>query len=100
MNEQTLAVAALTAPKETMLAAAKLSAADLKAESKSDSVTQSRFSSVDSFDTLLSAPTASPPSTPGRSDDDLLVSRHALCRVSWLHIQGCSMSAGRLSVGC
>ena len=61
----------------TPLAAAKLAAADIggKGESKSESVGTSRFSSVDSFDTLLSPPSASPPSTPGRSDQELQVIR-------------------------
>lgn len=80
MSDSTAALpaAALSDIKDTMLATAKLSTAgmgSLQAETKSDSVTNnSRFSSVDSFDTLLSPPSTSPPSTPGRSDDDTLVS--------------------------
>ena len=73
-----LPAAALTGFEATMLAAAKLAAADsggLKDHSKSESVGNSRFSSMDSSDTLLSPPSTSPPSTPGRSDDEALVSR-------------------------
>ena len=62
--------------KETALAAAKLATAglgDLKADAKTESAAYSRLSSVDSFDTLLSPLSTSPPSTPGRSDDNLPV---------------------------
>ena len=73
----TLPPAALNGFEDAMLAAAKLPASNfggLKAESKAESVADSRFSSVDSFDTLLSPPSTSPPSTPGRTDEELLVS--------------------------